>query len=98
MQIGLVGLGRMGLGMAHRLLHAGHQVVAYNRTYAKTQDLATEGAEPAQTIADLADKLTPPRAIWIMLPAKVVQSVLDELTGLLEPGDVIIDGGNSPYL
>jgi len=98
MQIGMVGLGRMGLGMARRLLRAGHQVVAYNRTYAKTQELAAEGAEPAQTLAELADKLAPPRTVWIMLPAKVVQSVLDELTGLLEPGDVIIDGGNSPYL
>lgn len=98
MQIGMVGLGRMGLGMARRLLRAGHQVVAYNRTFVKAQELATEGADPARTLAELADKLTSPRAVWIMLPVAVVQGALDELASLLEPGDVIIEGGNSPYL
>jgi len=98
MQIGMVGLGRMGLGMARRLLRTGHQVVAYNRTFAKTQELAAEGAEPAETLTELADKLSAPRAVWIMLPEAAVQSALDELAGLLEPGDVIVEGGNSPYL
>lgn len=98
MQIGMVGLGRMGLGMARRLLRTGHQVVAYNRTFAKTQELAAEGAEPAETLAELADKLNAPRAVWIMLPEGAVQSALDELAGLLAPGDVIVEGGNSPYL
>jgi 6-phosphogluconate dehydrogenase len=98
MQIGMVGLGRMGLGMARRLLRAGHQVVAYNRTFAKAQELASKGAEPAQTLAELASKLAKPRAVWIMLPEAAVQNTVHELAALLEPGDVIIDGGNSPYL
>jgi 6-phosphogluconate dehydrogenase len=98
MQIGMIGLGRMGLGMARRLLRAGHQVVAYNRTFAKAQELAAEGAEPAQTMGELVEKLAPPRVVWIMLPAGTVQQTLHELAGLMQSGDVIIEGGNSPYL
>ncbi len=98
MQIGMIGLGRMGLGMARRLLGSGHQVVAYNRTFAKAQELAADGAEPAQTLAELVAKLLPPRAVWIMLPAGAVQQALYELAGLLKPGDIVIEGGNSPYL
>lgn len=98
MQIGMIGLGRMGLGMARRLLRTGHKVVAYNRTFAKAQELAAEGAKPAQTIVELVEKLTPPRAVWIMLPAGAVQQTLHELAGLMNSGDIIIEGGNSPYL
>ncbi len=98
MQIGMIGLGRMGLGMARRLLRTGHQVVAYNRTFVKTQELAADGAVPAQTLTELADKLTAPRAVWIMLPAGAVQQTLAEVAGLLNTGDIVIDGGNSPYL
>jgi 6-phosphogluconate dehydrogenase len=98
MQIGMIGLGRMGLGMVRRLLRTGHQVVAYNRTYDKAKALAAEGADPAQTLEEMVDKMTPPRAVWIMLPAGAVQQALHELAGLLKPGDIVIEGGNSPYL
>jgi len=97
MQVGMIGLGRMGLGLAQRFLQKGHQVAAYNRTFAKAEKLAAQGAHPARTLAELTRLLSPPRAVWLMLPAGAVQPVLDELAGLLEPGDIVIEGGNSPY-
>ncbi len=97
MQIGMVGLGRMGMGLARRLLRGGHQVVAYNRTLAKTRELAAEGAVAARSLGELVQDLERPRAVWIMLPAGVVQPHLEELAGLLAEGDLVVEGGNSPY-
>jgi len=98
MQIGMVGLGRMGMNMARRLLQNGQEVVAYNRSFDKTEEIMKEGAIGAKTIVELVKNLKPPRAVWIMLPAGVpVDATIDELKDLMEPGDVIIDGGNSFY-
>lgn len=99
MQIAMVGLGRMGRGMAQRLARRGQQVVVYNRTLAKSQALAAQ--EPNVTAVDsltaLREALQPPRVVWLMLPAGVVDEHLSELAGVLEPGDIIVEGGNSHY-
>ncbi len=98
MQLGMVGLGRMGMNMARRLLRDGHQLTAYNRTPAKTEAVMQEGASGAFSLAELTGKLTPPRIIWLMLPAgQPVDDHIAELTSLLTPGDILIDGGNSHY-
>jgi 6-phosphogluconate dehydrogenase len=97
MQIGLIGLGRMGGNMGKRLLRAGHRVVAWNRTPEPIADLAAQGATAAKDVADLVRSLEAPRHVWLMLPAGVVDSMIDELAPLLSPGDTIIDGGNSYY-
>jgi 6-phosphogluconate dehydrogenase len=88
----------MGMNMARRLLGGGHEVVAYNRSREKTDELAGEGAVPAYTLEEVADKLETPRTVWIMLPAgDATEEVIDSLKGLLSPGDTIIEGGNSYY-
>ena len=97
MQIGMIGLGRMGANIVRRLMRDGHQCVVYDVNPKAVQDLADEGAIGATSIADLAGKLQAPRAVWIMVPAAVVGSTLDELTESLHPEDIIIDGGNSYY-
>src|SRR3712207_5119434 len=98
MQIGIVGLGRMGANIARRLLRGGHVPVVFNRTGAAVEKLAAEGAVPAFTLAELAAKLPPPRAVWIMLPAgEPTEAAVAEVAGLLEPGETVIDGGNSFY-
>jgi 6-phosphogluconate dehydrogenase len=98
MRIGFIGLGRMGSNMVRRLLRDGHEIVAYNRTAEKTREIATEGAEPAFTLEELVAKLEKPRAIWIMVPAgDATEAQIDELMALLEPGDTIIDGGNTNF-
>ena len=98
MRIGMIGLGRMGMNMARRLLQGNHEVVAFNRTPDKTEQLAKEGGEPSFSIEELVSKLDPPRTVWIMLPAgKIVDDHIDKLADLLEPGDVIVEGGNSRY-
>lgn len=97
MQIGMIGLGRMGANMARRLLRAGHQCVVYNRSPDPVQALAREGAIPASSARDLVAKLGAPRAVWLMLPAAVVDASIDELSPLLDAGDMLIDGGNSWY-
>jgi 6-phosphogluconate dehydrogenase len=98
MQIAMIGLGRMGANMARRLLGGGHQVVAFNRSRDKTEEIAAEGAEAAYSLKEVVGKLEPPRAAWIMLPAGgPVEEAIEELSGLLSPGDVIIEGGNSYY-
>jgi 6-phosphogluconate dehydrogenase len=95
MELGMVGLGRMGLNMARRLARGGHQVVAYNRTYAKAADFAREcDAKAVESLAELATVLSPPRLVWLMLPASAVDSKVAELSGLLAPGDLVVDGGN----
>jgi len=98
MRIGFVGLGRMGANMVRRLLRDGHEVVAYNRSPDKTREIAGEGAEASFTLAELVGRLAKPRAVWIMVPAgDATEAQIDELMGLLEAGDTIIDGGNSNF-
>lgn len=99
MQLAMVGLGRMGSNMAARLLRKGHHVVAYNRSFEKTEALVTaEGGYAARSLEEVVERLDPPRTIWLMLPAGgVVDQHVDSFLGLLEPGDVLIDGGNSHY-
>jgi 6-phosphogluconate dehydrogenase len=96
MKIAMIGLGRMGMNMARRLLKGGHEVVAYNRTPQKTEEITREGATPACKLSEIAEKLTAPRVVWIMLPAGLaVDEHLDQLQGILSPGDMVIDGGNT---
>ncbi len=97
MQIGLIGLGRMGANMARRLMRAGHQCVVFNRSPGPAEALAKEGAIPASNLADLVRKLSMPRVLWLMLPAAAVEASISELTPLLAAGDILIDGGNSYY-
>lgn len=98
MRLSMIGLGRMGMNMARRLLQDDHEVVAFNRTPNKTKQIISEGAEGAFSLEELISKLTPPRIVWIMLPAgKIVDEHIDKLSELLEPGDIIIEGGNSRY-
>ncbi|HKQ60342.1 MAG TPA: decarboxylating 6-phosphogluconate dehydrogenase [Candidatus Polarisedimenticolaceae bacterium] len=93
----MIGLGRMGANMTRRLLHGGHACVVYNRTPEPVKALATEGALGAASVAELVRRLDPPRAVWLMVPAAAVDPLLDQLAGLLAPGDAVIDGGNSYY-
>src|SRR5215467_11238381 len=97
MQVGMVGLGRMGANLVRRLMQDGHQCVGYARTESTVQQLAGEGMVGATSLADLVAKLDRPRAVWLMMPAAAVQSTLDQLIPLLDPDDVVIDGGNSYY-
>ena len=98
MQIGMIGLGRMGMNMARRLLTGDHQVVAYNRTLDKVKIIEKEGAIGSESIDDLIRKLSPPRVVWMMLPAgKPVDEHVELLSGKLSSGDLLIDGGNSYY-
>lgn len=98
MEIGITGLGRMGAGMAERWLRGGHRVVVHNRSHGPIDELATKGAAPAYTLDELVAQLTPPRAIWIMLPAgSVTDLTIEHLIPLLSPGDTIIDSGNTNF-
>jgi 6-phosphogluconate dehydrogenase len=97
MQLGMIGLGRMGANLVRRLMHAGHECVAYDRNGDVVDTLAGEGATGATSLADFAAKLTPPRAAWIMVPAAAVGPTVGSLSEHLEPGDIVIDGGNSYY-
>jgi len=98
MQIGMVGLGRMGGNMVRRLLAAGHQCVVHDRSPEAVAGLVREKATGAATPRELAAKLTRPRAVWLMVPAAVVDATLADLVPHLEDGDVVIDGGNSYYV
>jgi 6-phosphogluconate dehydrogenase len=97
-QLGMVGLGRMGANMVRRLLRDGHPCVAFDVSPKAVDALAKEGAVGASSFADLAKKLNKPRAVWLMVPAAVVDQTIAELLPVLEPGDAIIDGGNSYYV
>jgi 6-phosphogluconate dehydrogenase len=98
MKTAMVGLGRMGMNMARRLLQNNQKVVAYNRTPAKTEAMVKEGAEGAFSLQETVAKLTSPRVIWMMLPAgDIIDQHLDELIPLLSPGDIVVDGANSRY-
>jgi len=97
-QIGIVGLGRMGTGIARRLMRSGHECIVYNRTPGPVSVLAQEGAVAAQSIDDLVQKLREPRVVWIMLPAgDVTESAIFAASAALNAGDTIIDGGNTFY-
>jgi 6-phosphogluconate dehydrogenase len=97
MQLGMIGLGRMGANMVRRLLRDGHTAVAYDRNQQAVEQLAGEGATGGATLEEFVSKLDKPRAIWLMVPAAVVDSTLTELLPLLDADDVVIDGGNSYY-
>lgn len=98
MQMGMIGLGRMGANMVRRLMRGGHECVVFDRDAASVKQLAGEGASGANSLPEFARKLNKPRAIWLMVPAGVVESTLSELRPLLESGDIVIDGGNSYYI
>ena len=98
MQIGMIGLGRMGANMARRLLKGNHQCVVFNRSPAPVRELVKEKAIGATSLADLVSKLDKPRAVWLMVPAAVVDQFIADLSPLLEAGDTLIDGGNSYYV
>ena len=97
MQLGMIGLGRMGANMVERLMAAGHNLVVYDSHSAAIKELAQTGAAGATSLQDLVAKLSKPRAVWLMVPAAAVDPILAQLTPLLEPGDIVIDGGNSYY-
>jgi len=98
MQVGMIGLGRMGMNMALRLIKGGHTVIAYNRSPEKTKALAKKGAVAAYSMEELVRSLKTPRCIWIMLPAgKVTDDTIEQIALLLNKGDILIDGGNSLY-
>ena len=98
MQLGMVGLGRMGSNMVRRLLNNGHTAVVFDRSAAVVQDLEKHKAVGASSYADMVSKLSKPRAIWLMIPAAVVDETIAELAPHLESGDILIDGGNSYYI
>jgi 6-phosphogluconate dehydrogenase len=98
MQLGMIGLGRMGANMVRRLLRGGHQCVVYDVNPASAQALAKEGATAAASLDEFASKLKPPRAAWLMVPAAVVDKMLHDLAGRLQKDDILIDGGNSYYI
>ncbi|WP_454299946.1 NAD(P)-binding domain-containing protein [Salana multivorans] len=97
MRIGMVGAGRMGANLVRRLMRAGHECVVYDVDAGAVAALEAEGAVGVTTLADLAAALDGPRHVWVMVPAGFVGAVVDDLAALLEPGDTIIDGGNSYY-
>ena len=97
MQLGMVGLGRMGANLVRRLLRAGHQCVVFDVNDVAVKALESEGATGAASLEDLAAKLTPPRAVWVMVPAAFAGETVTSLADHLDPGDIVIDGGNSYY-
>jgi len=98
MQIAMVGLGRMGANMVRRLIKGGHKCVVYDRNPDAATALAQDGARPSTSLKDMCTQMATPRAVWLMVPAGVVDDTLDELLNHLQPGDIVIDGGNSYYV
>ena len=98
MQLGMIGLGRMGANMVRRLMHGGHTCVVYDRSADAVAGLSKEGATGSSALADFVSKLEKPRSIWLMVPAGVTDASIQDLVPLLEKGDCIIDGGNSYYI
>src|ERR1700677_13213 len=98
MQLGMVGLGRMGAGIVRRLMRDGHRCVGYDVSSDAVAALAADGAVGANTIAEFVAALEPPRAAWVMVPAgEITDSTIAQLADAMEPGDTIIDGGNTHY-
>ena len=98
MQLGMIGLGKMGANMVRRVMSAGNQCVVFNRSPEKVEALENEGATGASSLEELVSKLEAPRAVWIMVPAgDVTEAIVQELSGLLSEGDIVIDGGNSMF-
>lgn len=98
MELGMIGLGRMGANMVERLLQGGHRIVGYARSEAAVKEIEKKGARGAYSLAELVSQLSPRRAVWMMIPAgKAVDATLQDLLPLLQPGDIVIDGGNSFY-
>ena len=98
MQLGMIGLGRMGANMVRRLMKAGHQCVVFDMNPASVKGLASEGATGAGSIDEFLSKLKPPRHVWLMVPAAVVDSSISQLAPKMQNDDVLIDGGNSYYI
>jgi 6-phosphogluconate dehydrogenase len=98
MQLGMIGLGRMGANMVRRLLKAGHQCVVFDRSPKAVETLVNERAVGASSPQDLVTKLDQPRALWLMVPAAIVDQTIRDLLPHLEAGDILIDGGNSYYV
>jgi 6-phosphogluconate dehydrogenase len=98
MQIGMVGLGRMGANMVRRLIKGGHECVVFDKSPEPVAELARKNAIPATSLNDLVTKLNKPRALWLMVPAAVVDEMIAEIAPALESGDILIDGGNSYYV
>jgi 6-phosphogluconate dehydrogenase len=98
MQLGMIGLGRMGANMVRRLLRGGHECVVHDRSPESVKELVGEQAVGASSLPDLMHKLTKPRAVWLMVPAAVVDQMISQLVPLLQEGDILIDGGNSYYI
>jgi 6-phosphogluconate dehydrogenase len=98
MQLGMIGLGRMGANMVRRLMKAGHTCVVFDRSQDAVRQLAAEGATGATSLEDFVSKLTAPRNVWLMVPAAVVDATLKDVAPLLQSDDTIIDGGNSYYI
>ena len=98
MQIGFIGLGKMGANMVRRLVRNGHNVAIWNRSREKTDEVAKEGAKATYTVKELVDSLTSPKRVWVMVPSgDATEAMIDELIPLLAKGDTIIDGGNSNF-
>ena len=97
MQIGMMGLGRMGASMVRRLMSDRHECVVYDINAGAVADLVKEGAVGGASLEEFVQKLTKPRAVWLMLPAAITGRIVDQVAALMEPGDIIIDGGNSNY-
>ena len=97
MQIGMMGLGRMGANMVRRLMRDGHECVVYDINPASVAALVADGASGAASMTEFVGKLAKPRCVWLMLPAAITGRIVEQVAALLEPGDTIIDGGNSHY-
>ena len=98
MQLGMIGLGRMGANMVRRLQKAGHQCAVFDRSPKAVEELVKEKATGAASLQELMRKLDKPRAVWMMVPAAAVDKTIADLVASLEPGDILIDGGNSYYV
>ncbi len=97
MQLGMIGLGRMGANIVRRLMRDGHECVAFDANPESVAALAAEGATGSESMEDFVSKLVTPRVVWVMIPAGITGKIVDQVSALLEPGDIIIDGGNSNY-
>src|SRR3954454_14312994 len=97
MQLGMIGLGRMGANIVRRLMRDGHECVVFDTNTESISELEGEGAVGATTMEEFVDKLETPRAVWVMIPAGITGKVVDQVAELLTDGDIVIDGGNSNY-